>query len=492
MSDMDLKQWARVLRGRWRVVLACVVVGGAVAAAYAWTRTPIYATSTQLFVATVGNTSDPAQTYQGGLFAQQRVLSYTGLVNSPSVLQRVISDLRLPLSPAALAGEITATVPQGTVLLDVSVKDRSPRRAVAIARSLDVQFPTLIKTLESSSATTGAGNSGSSNSSVDISVVAPPQLPASPVAPRKPLILALGLIIGLVAGIIIGLLREYWDQRVRDPENASEIVGAAIIGSIPEHAKARKRPLAVQDDPYSMIAEGYRQLRTNLQFGQVQKIRSLAVCSAVPAEGKTTVAANLAVALAQAGLRVILIDADLRLPGIDKLFGLDNAAGLSDALSGRPVTDLLQQHDSLPLAFIPSGRQPVNPSELLERLPDVISALESQGDIVVFDSPALLPVADGSIVARSVSAVLIVTRVRSTRVRQLEGAVRSLRLVDAHVIGVVANFVARGAGDERTYGRYGKPPADPLPPNQPGKPPADPLPPNQPVETGGQEFFFEP
>lgn len=141
MADLELKQWARILRGRWRVIMFFVLLGGGLGAAYAWTRTPIYQAETQMFVATVGNTSNPAQTYAGGLFAQQRVLSYATIVSSPPVLRRVIADLNLPETIQALEKEITATVPQGTVLLDITVRDKSAQRAQAIAAALDVEFP---------------------------------------------------------------------------------------------------------------------------------------------------------------------------------------------------------------------------------------------------------------------------------------------------------------------------------------------------------------
>lgn len=458
---MELKQWARVLRGRWRVLLLCILLGGGAGAAYAWTRKPVYAAHTQMFISTVGSPSDLSQTYQGGLFAQQRVLSYTTIVSSPPVLQTVISRLGLPETIPALQKKITATVPQGTVLMNVSVEDHSAQRAVQIASTLDSVFPAYVSTLESSQPTTG--RRGSPRSSVKVSVVAPPELPRSPVSPRKPLDVGLGVLIGLVVGVTLAVLREYWDRRIRDADDACAILHAPLIGSIPEDPKARKRPLVVEDDPHSIVAESYRQLRTNLQFGAGDhRARSLIVCSAVPSEGKTVVAANLSVALAQAGLRVILVDADLRLPRVGSLFGLDNSKGLADALREENrfeqrwdhLARLLLAHPSLPLSVLPSGAPPPNPAELLEEFPAVLEALQQQADIVIVDSPALLPVADGAILARAAAGVIMVTRVASTRAKQLEAANRALGLVDAEVIGVVANFVSRSAAYGRRYGRY--------------------------------------
>ncbi len=394
------------------------------------------------------------------------MLSYTTIVSSPPVLQQVIADQHLNLTLPALQSEITATVPQGTVLLDVSVKDRSPQRALDIARSVGVQFPRFVNTLEDSAP---SASRGPSNSSVRISVVSPPRLPTSPVSPRKPVLIGLGLFLGLILGLGGVVVREYWDRRIRDPEDVAAVVAAPLIGNIPEDSRAGKRPLVVQADPQSVVAEGYRQLRTNLQFREeTHDLRSFVVCSAVPSEGKTVVAANLSLALAQAGLNVILVDADLRLPRLASLFGLENEHGLADALTGQlPIDECLQSHDELPLQIMTSGWQPSNPSELLEQFPAVLADLLSRSDIVIVDSPALLPVTDGSIVAQSVSGAILVARVASTRANQIEAAARSLRLVGAEIAGVVANFTARGSHYGR-YGRYGEgPPSTPTPPPTP-------------------------
>jgi succinoglycan biosynthesis transport protein ExoP len=463
ITDIELRHWLRVLRGRWRVIIASVLICAGVASAYAWTRRPIYAAHTQLFISTVGSPSDLAQTYQGGLFAQQRVLSYTSIVSSPPVLQAVINQLGLPETVPALQKDITASVPEGTVLLDVTVEDRSPQRAQAIASALDVQFPHFVNTLETSARngsstarTARPGTSSPPGSSVKVSVVSPPRLPTSAVSPRKPLDVGLGVLLGLVIGIAAAVLREYLDRRIRDADDAGEIAGAPLVASIPEYGKARKRPLVVEADPHSAVAESYRQLRTNLQFGNRGRThRSLVVCSAVPSEGKTLVAANVSLAMAYAGVRVALVDGDLRLPRMAQLFGLDNAVGLADALSGTPVEEVLRAHVKLPLEILTSGTPPTNPSEMLEEFPSVLQALTRRVDIVIVDTPALLPIADASVEARAASGAILVTRVAYTRARQLQAAVQSLRLVGADIVGVVANFVPGRRSYGGRYGRYG-------------------------------------
>jgi non-specific protein-tyrosine kinase len=264
------------------------------------------------------------------------------------------------------------------------------------------------------------------------------------------------VLLGLVLGIGGAVLREYWDKRIRDGEEAAVIVGAPIIGSIPDDPTAAKRQLIVVADPHSIAAESYRRLRTNLDFlSHGRTNRSFLVCSALPSEGKTVLAANLSLALAQAGYRVVLVDADLRRPRAAKLFGIPTTRGLTDALADPLlVEDLIRPYDNLPLEILPSGPLPSNPSEMLTGFGPILSALTNRSDVVIVDSPALLPVTDASILARMTSGVILVARFGSTRSNQLEAATRSLRLVGAEVIGVVVNCIPHAAAYGRRYGRY--------------------------------------
>ena len=145
---MELKQYVRLFRAHWLLILAIVVVCVGAAAAFAWTRTPVYAARSQLFVSTSGVPADLSQTYEGGLFTQQRVLSYAQIVSSPAVVKAAIAQLGLRDSVRKLQGEISASVPTDTVLINVTVKDRSPRRAKAIADAVSYQFASFVNRLE--------------------------------------------------------------------------------------------------------------------------------------------------------------------------------------------------------------------------------------------------------------------------------------------------------------------------------------------------------
>jgi succinoglycan biosynthesis transport protein ExoP len=450
---MDLKGYLRVLRAHWMLVVISVLVCMAAAGGLAWTRTSIYAAKTQMFVSTSGVPADLSQTYQGGLFSQQRVRSYAKVMSSATVAQAVIDELHLSESVQDVQGKIRASVPTDSVLIDVTVKDESPRRAKAIADAVGHRFPTLVNTLE-------RPQRGQS-SPVTVTVTSPPRLPTDPVSPRKPLYLAFGLLLGLVVGVGGAVVRDILDRRIRSDDDAGTIAGAPVLGRIAEDPDAEKRPLIAVHDPFSVGAEAYRQLRTNLRVLNVDhRLRSFVVSSAVASEGKTLVVANLGVAFAQAGHRVALVDADLRRPKLADVLGLDSTVGLTNLLvADLPLGEALRTHPSLPLDVLASGPPPPNPSELLasERFASVLQGLTERFEVVILDAPALLPVTDAAILAQLVSGVILVTRAASTRTDELEAAAQSLRAVDKQVLGVVLN---RLPAHGWPYGNSGPAPRD--------------------------------
>jgi polysaccharide biosynthesis transport protein len=444
---MDIKQYLRVLRAHWLLIVGCLVVCTAAAAVFAWTRDPPYAAHTQLFVSTqAAEGLSPSQVYQGGLASQSRAESYARIVSSPPVAEAVIEKLDLNRSTQSVESAISASVPEETALIDVTVKDDSAQLAQDMADALATEFPKFVDELESSEAP-GA-------SPVEVSVTSPPELPASPDSPGAGLYLAAGAFIGLILGLGAAVLRELLDKRIRDEEDAEAIAGAPVLAEIPHHSGADVRPLVVVDDSDSPQAEAYRRLRTNLRVATIDRDRhSVLVTSAVSGEGKTLVAANLAFAFAQAGHRVALVDADMRRPGLGRLLGLEQTTGLSEWLSGATSTEALHRERHLPLEVLTSGTPPMNPSELLES--DAFSALlarlTGRAELVILDSPALLAVSDAAVMARRAAAVLMVARVSSTRAEQLDAAAEFLRAVGKQPVGAVLNGLSARIGRAYVY-----------------------------------------
>jgi succinoglycan biosynthesis transport protein ExoP len=435
---MDLRQYLRVLQAHWLLIAVSVFVCTDVAAVLAWTRPPTYAARMQLYVSSTIPNGGGSSTegYAAFLLSQQRAVSYTQLIASPPVVRAVNKQLGLSLSLQDFRSKIGADRPEGTVLIDVTVKDRSPRLAKAIADALGKQFPSFVQALEKTK--------GERISPVKVSVTSPAQLPTAPVSPRKALYLVLGMLLGLVVGVGAAVIREALARRIRNAEDAAAITGLPVLGSIAEQRRAQRQPLVMMENPGSARAEDYRRVRTNLHalIGGDQA-RAFVVSSATVSEGKTLTTANLGIAFAQAGHRVVVVDADLRRSKLAEVMGIKPVLGLADLLANDlPVERALETwREGLPLDVLAAAPQPRYPSELLgsQRFVDVLDELTKRADIVILDTPALLPTTDAAIVARATAGAVLVARAGSTRVRELLSAIESLYSVDARVLGIILN-----------------------------------------------------
>ena len=449
---MGLNEYVRVLRKRWRLITAAALVGLCLAVAYIATTTRVYRATVQLFVSTQGTGQDGlSAAVAGSQFSQARVTSYAQIVNTPPITEAVVQRLNLPLTPQDLAPKITSAAIVNTVLINVSVNDTSPQRAADIANAVGTRFTEVVTNLE-------RPNSGAL-SLVKVSVVRAASVPGGPVSPNRKVDLALGLFLGLLAGVAAAVLRETLDTSIRRPDQMQELTGLATLGVIAFDPDAGAQPLIVEVSPHSPRSEAFRQLRTNLQFVDVDRpLHSLVVTSAVPREGKSTTTTNLALTLARAGLRVALVEGDLRRPRIGRYLNIDpNAVGMTDVLIGRlSLDDALLRYRDEQMWVLPSGATPPNPSELLgsTAMQSLMQELEKRFDIVLVDAPPLLPVTDAAVLATVTDGVLFVTRAGKTRREQVQRAVEALRSVDANLLGAVFNMVSTRGPDASAYG-YG-------------------------------------
>ncbi|HWH30508.1 MAG TPA: polysaccharide biosynthesis tyrosine autokinase [Mycobacteriales bacterium] len=447
---MDLRDYARLLRVRRTLILTCLLLGLGSAAVATLAATPVYEARTTLFVAAAGDVAGASAAQAGNLFTQQRVKSYAEIVPSPRVTSPVVDSLGLALTPEQLAGKIEASAPLDSVLLNISVRDTSPELAARLTNAVAEQMIDVVDELERTS--------GAATSPVKLSVVTPASVPGSPVSPRPALNLALGALVGLAVGVGAAVARETLDQRVKTPQQLQDQHELATLGVIAYDADAPKRPLIAHVAPQSPRAEAFRQLRTNLQFADIdQPPRSIVVTSSLAQEGKSTTTCNLAITLAQAGIDVVLVEGDLRRPRLGDYLGIEGAVGLTDVLIGRvEVDDALQHWGSTgTLRVLPSGPCPPNPSELLgsRQMADVLHRLENRG-LVLIDGPPLLPVTDAAVIARQVSGAVLVVRVNSTRNDHVAKALGDLRGVGAHVYGAILNMAPTKGPDAYRYG-YG-------------------------------------
>lgn len=446
---MDLREYLRILRRNWVMIIAVTLAGLLGAGALSILMKPTYTAETQLFVA-IQSSGSVQELQQGNTFSQARVQSYVKTVSSPVVLQPAIDSLGLAATAEELAARVTATTDVNTVLINIAVEDTSPVQAAAIAQAVG---DSLIKAVDSLEKPRTGGNSP-----VSLSVIKPAIAPLAPSAPNTKLNLLLGLVVGLAVGAAIAVLRTTLDTRLRGEADLRRITDAPLLGGITFDPGATRKPLLTQALPQSPRAESFRQLRTNLQFANVTRhAKSVLVTSSLPGEGKSTTATNLAIALAQAGQTVCLVDADLRRPMVHEYLGLDRNAGLTTALVGSAeVNELLQPWGEDSLYVLASGQIPPNPSELLgsEDMKQLIVRLEEAFDTVVIDAPPLLPVTDAAVLSQHVGGVVVVIGSQKIRHQDLEKSLGALSMVGANVLGVVLNRLPVKGPDAYSYSYY--------------------------------------
>jgi capsular exopolysaccharide synthesis family protein len=381
-------------------------------------------------------------------FAQERTEELTSPLRSAidqqiektsadiATTQQLINDLLE--SPDAASVETTARIE--TLRQNVQDLQGTYRELVVSANRMD---------LEAASAQTG------------VVVVQQATPPGAPYAPDVRLYTMLAAFAGLCLAIGAIAVYEYLDNTTKITTPYNELIGAPLLATIPVIpglGDAEHNQLFLLDQPTSSQSEAVRLLRTNVEFAAAgQEIATLAVTSSGPGDGKSTVAANLGAALAQAGFSVALIDGDLRRPTLHRVFAIRNERGLSNLLTRPDLKweDVARSVNDLPLHVITSGPVPPNPSDLLrsDRLKTLMSQISTQVDIVVVDTPPALAASDALLIADATDAVLLVCRAGATRIDKLEQAVAALP-DSARVIGVLLNRHERQPGDDYYYYYY--------------------------------------
>lgn len=439
-----------MVRSRWVTVCTAILIAVLGAVAVTLLTTPLYQASTRLFVSTTAGGS-VAENYQGNRLSQERVLSYSELLKGQTLAQRTIDKLGLDMNAQALTTNIKATAKPDTVLIDVTLLDESPVRARDIANALADEFVVMVRELETPE------NGARPDARVVVEQRA--SVPDHPVVPKTTRNLLTGLGLGVVLGIALAVVRDLLDNTVKDHHTVEEITGVGVVGSIPLDKERRKEPAIPFDGNNSSIAEAFRKLRTNLQFLAVDNPpRVIMITSSIPSEGKSTTAINIALALAEAGQNVVLVDGDMRRPMLDKYLNLVGAVGLSSVLSGQAsLSEVLQESSFARLTVLTSGASPPNPSELLGTLAakKVLSELRAQFDYVIVDSSPLLAVTDAAVLANNSDGVLVMARFGHSKRDQLAHAIGNLADVGAPILGAVLTMTPARGKSSQYYGYYG-------------------------------------
>ncbi|MEV1068830.1 polysaccharide biosynthesis tyrosine autokinase [Streptomyces sp. NPDC050263] len=461
---MDLHGFLKALARRWVTVAVCLVLAVGAALAVTNLSTPVYAASTQLFVATRSG-EDAAQLSQGQSFSQARVQSYAAIVPTRKVTGPVVRELKLRTTPEELASRITAEAPLNTVLINITVRDTDPKRAARVANAVAAGFSAVVERLETPRPDQAAAREQDAPdpvSPVSLGVTQQAVAPADPVSPRPLLNLAAGVLAGLLLAAGLVVLRETLDTTLKTVEALGEFTGLPSLGAIPYDKSTPAQPL-ITAAGHSKCAEAFRKLRTNLQFAQVDdRPRIIVVTSSLSGEGKTNTSVNLALSLVEAGVSTCLVDADLRRPCVAKTFGLVQDAGLTTVLIGQARAEDVTQQVGNGLSVLAGGAVPPNPTELLAsaRMNEVLHDLANRYEAVIVDSAPLLPVADTLGLASLAQGTLLVVRASKTSRDQVRTATDALERVGGRMLGTVFNMAVPPKGDHYgTYGAYGELPA---------------------------------
>jgi polysaccharide biosynthesis transport protein len=341
----------------------------------------------------------------------------------------------------SLRGQLTSTKTEALLLTEKFIQYGALKRVVDTNRRL---YDSLMMKLKEQSIT-------EENSPVNLWIVEEAIVPLHPARPWVGMNLLLATVIGLLGGLGLILFLEYFDNTVKDPEDAEAKLGIPVLTVIDLWRDDSQSPeQVVWKDPQSVFAENYRSLRTSIQLSFPESPpKKILVTSSGMGEGKTTTAINLAFALAQSDNRVLLIEGDLRKPRLHKVLKINNSKGLSSYLAGASDSHIIQKGPIPQLAVIPSGPIPPNPSELLgsNRMNVLLESLSKEFDFIVCDSPPVMPVADSRIICRLFDGVILLSKAGVTPYDLLERSRRSLVDSGARLLGLVINgFDAKKSG----------------------------------------------
>lgn len=437
---MTPREYLALFSRRWRAIVAGLLLGLVVAGLVTVLVPPRYAAEATIFVSARPATPDASAAREANELSTQRMTTYLELLRGEKVAAEVAAQLG-PEAPADLRDRITASTVPETVLLTVDTWEETPDRAVRIANLVVDRFIANVTVLEQPADPLAPPV-------VVARVFQPATALPEPVAPRPLLYAVVGLLVGLLAGIVFALLRNALDNSVSSAGQLRVAVGAPVLGTVGRLSSSRNQ-LIMRRKPWSADAEAVRQLRTNLQFVDGARAPQVVlVTSAARGEGKTEMLCNLAVALADAGSRVMVIDADLRNPKVAELFGLESTVGLTEVLENvtTPANAIQRWHDGLDILV--SGLTPANPSELLGsvRMARLIDEMRKSYHVVLIDAAPVTAVADATALAPRTDGVLLAVHHGKTRLEQVRSAAQALATVRARLIGTVLTMVTGKAG----------------------------------------------
>jgi capsular exopolysaccharide synthesis family protein len=503
-----LRDQLRVLRRRKWAIAQAVVVAALFAAFLSLRQQPLYRATANVFLAghSVAADLDAADANLGASERARLAQTDADLARAPEIFNATVRRARAWSVTADDLRRHSKVSPRPTAdVLDVSVTDASPARAQALATAYGRQFAAYRQRVQANAIETarrrlerridelrGAGASAATLAALQArsrdllaeeTLVGPeallvrPAVSAEQTQPKTARNVAFGAALGLILGILFAFLRDSLDTRLRRTEEVGEIVGAPLLGRLREPSRRlrARNELVMLAEPYTADAEAFRILRANIEFARVDRHAvALMMTGAVDGEGRTTTAANLAVAAALAGRRVVLVDLDLRNPLIDRLFAIEGKPGLTDVALGHvslaealvPIPLHPTGQDALAaweeevvggLEVLASGPVPLDSGEFVatRAVGQIVAALRARAELVIVDAPPLLPVGDARTLSRVVDGLILVLDVSVARRPVIQELRRVLDALPTRALGFVATGVDAD-GDDRYAGYDGR------------------------------------
>jgi receptor protein-tyrosine kinase len=468
---MEFRDVRRALRSGWLFVVGGLLAGVAIAWWLASSATPMYSSTSRLLLWTA--TEDPARAVDAALMSQQRANTYAEMLTGRTIAGQVVDDLDLDVDPAELAESIDVVIVPESLILEVTVTDPSPEQARDVVQALGDRLVLAVEDLDASSGNPFA-------SPIAVEVIEPPLVDDEPVSPSLPRYVALGGALGLIAGLVIALLRHRADTTVKDRDDVTGSTGGgAVLGTVLADRRLSGRG-PVLGPLGSLNSEAFSAIATGLQLPDAhRRPRAVAVAGAVAGEGRTTLALNLAAALARSGRRVVLVETDHARPRLASALDLDDQGGLLAVLAGsagwREVAQpwTAQSWGDGGVTVLPAGSAPDTGTSLdLGKLRALVAELREAHDVVLVDTAPLLAVAEAAAISALVDGCILTARYGLTRREQLAEAAATLARSDVRLLGVVLNGVPRGVAKRAGYAfaarRAGRPvregrPAGPAP-----------------------------
>jgi capsular polysaccharide biosynthesis protein/Mrp family chromosome partitioning ATPase len=418
---MDLTRFYRMIRKSWVLLVALSLIGASVGAVVAFLTPAAYSSTVRLFVSFEASaTAAPGDLVQANNYAVQKVFSYVDVVTTSAVLEPVIEQLKLDTTPEELAPDITASVPLNSVVIAITASAANPQDAAVLATATADSFTDyVVNTLESPI--------GGGPGPVKATVLQPAVAPDQPSSPSTITNIVLGGFIGLFTGLVVCFILAMRDKRVHTRRELATL-GVDYLAGVPESPRnAGPHYVALRDAPASAEAEAFRRLRTKLSLTGDDPSSTVGVMSSIGGEGASTVAANLALAFAEGGASVAIIDADVRYGRQSDLLGIPAVApaeAIDRAHRGQPVVVDLSQ-DSV------TGNLSQAAFE------DLLETLNLRFDVVVVDAPPVLQTDDAMVVADAVDRTLLVTSSGRVNITEVGAALDALRGIGKGVHGVV-------------------------------------------------------